>query len=183
MKRLSYTIVCTLMCLLCAPLAPDAAAQTYESHLRQTTHEERAARRAERLADCAKLIDSVVLSHNFEFNPQSIQLQPAGPLNLLSNANYTVTVWRGSLDICLPYYKGIVPPYRYVLLNTGSPSLSDYVTQQTEYGWQVSFKTYLYATEEYTFLFDIHSHGGATLTITNPWYNPVQYMGTISQIY
>lgn len=183
MKRLSYTIVCTLLCTLCGPLLQDAAAQTYESDLRQTTHEERAARRAERLANYAKYIDSLVLSHNFEFNPQSIQMQPAGQLNLLSNANYTVTVWRGSLDVCIPYYTGIVPPYRYVLLNTGSPNLNDYVTQQTEHGWQISFKTYLYATDEYTFLFDIDSHGGATLTITNTWYNPVQYMGTISQIY
>ena len=41
----------------------------------------------------------------------------------------------------------------------------------------------LYATDEYSFLFEIYSHGGATLTITNTWYNPVQYMGTISQIY
>ncbi len=183
MKRLFYTIACTLLCTFCGPYVDDAAAQTYESELRHTTHEERAARRAQRLAEYAKYIDSLVLSHNFEFNPQSVQQQPAGPMNLLSNANYTVTVWRGSLDVCLPYYTGIVPPYRYVLLNTGSPNISDYVTQQTEYGWTVSFKTMLYATQEYTFVFDIHSHGGATLTINNTWYNPVQYMGTITQIY
>ena len=183
MKRLAYFIACTILCIFCGPLMHNAAAQTYESHLRQTTHEERAAHRAERLANYAKFIDSLVLSHNFEFNPQSVQLQPAGPLNLLSNANYTVTVWRGSLDVCLPYYTGIVPPYRYILLNTGSPSLDNYVTQQTEHGWLVSFKTYLYATDEYTFQFEIYSHGGATLTITNTWYNPVQYMGTITQIY
>ena len=183
MKRLFYTIACTLMCTFCGPYVQEAAAQTYESHLRSTTHEERAERRAKRLAEDAKLIDSIVLSHNFEFNPQSVQLQPAGPLNLLSNANYTVFVWRGSLDICLPYYTGIVPPYRYVLLNTGTPNISDYITTQTDYGWTVSFKATLYATDEYTFLFEIYSHGGATLTITNTWYNPVQYMGTISQIY
>lgn len=183
MKRLLYTIACTLLCTFCGPYVEDVAAQTYESDLRRTTHEERAARRAERLAEYAKYIDSIVLSHNFEFNPQSVQLQPDGQMNLLSNANFTVTVWRGSLDICLPYYTGIVPPYRYVLLNTGSPRLSDYVTQQTEHGWTVSFKTTLYATYEYTFVFDIYSHGGATLTITNTWYNPVQYMGTITQIY
>lgn len=183
MKRLFYTIACTLMCTFCGPYVQEAAAQTYESHLRSTTHEERAERRAKRLAEDAKLIDSIVLSHNFEFNPQSVQLQPAGPLNLLSNANYTVFVWRGSLDICLPYYTGIVPPYRYVLLNTGTPNISDYVTTQTDYGWTVSFKATLYATDEYTFLFEIYSHGGANLTITNTWYNPVQYMGTISQIY
>jgi hypothetical protein len=70
-----------------------------------------------------------------------------------------------------------------VLLNTGTPNIRDYVTTQTDYGWTVSFKATLYATDEYTFLFEIYSHGGANLTITNTWYNPVQYMGTISQIY
>lgn len=183
MKRLFYTIACTLMCTFCGPYVQEAAAQTYESHLRSTTHEERAERRAKRLAEDAKLIDSIILSHNFEFNPQSVQLQPAGMMKLLSNPNYTLTVWRGSMDICLPYYTGIVPPYRYTLLNTGSPSLNDYVTQQTEHGWKVTFNTYLYASMEYSFVLDIYSHGGATLTINNTWYNPVQYMGTITQIY
>ena len=183
MKRLFYTIACTLLCTLCGPYVQEADAQTYESHLRSTTHEERAERRAKRLAEDAKLIDSIVLSHNFEFNPQSVQLQPAGMMKLLSNPNYTLTVWRGSMDICLPYYTGIVPPYRYTLLNTGSPTLNDYVTQQTEHGWKVTFNTYLYASMEYSFVLDIYSHGGATLTINNTWYNPVQYMGTITQIY
>ena len=183
MKRLLFITICTLLCILCGPYAQKSAAQTHSSDLHRTTHEERAARRAERLADYAKHIDSIVLSHNFEFNPQSIQQMPAGPLKLLSNINYTVIVWRGSLDVCLPYYAGIVPPYRYVLLNTGTPNISDHVTTQTDDGWTVSFKTTLYATDEYTFLFEIYSHGGATLTISNTWYNQVQYMGTISQIY
>ncbi len=183
MKRLLYTIACTLLCTFCGPYVQDAAAQTYESHLRRTTHEERAERRAERLAEYAKYIDSIVLSHNFQFNPQSIELQPAGPSNLLSNANYTVTVWRGSLDICVPYYVGITPPYRYILLNTGTPNISNYVTIQTDYGWKVSFKAYLYATDEYNFVFDIYSHGGANLTITNTIFNVVQYSGTITRIY
>ena len=183
MKRLLFITICTLSCILCGPYAQKSAAQTHSSDLHRISHEERAARRAERLADYAKHIDSIVLSHNFEFNPQSIQQMPAGPLKLLSNINYTVIVWRGSLDVCLPYYAGIVPPYRYVLLNTGTPSISDYVTTQTDDGWTVSFKTTLYATDEYTFLFEIYSHGGATLTISNTWYNQVQYMGTISQIY
>ena len=183
MKRLLFITICTLSCILCGPYAQKSAAQTHSSDLHRTTHEERVARRAERLADYAKHIDSIVLSHNFEFNPQSIQQMPAGPLKLLSNINYTVIVWRSSLDVRLPYYAGIVPPYRYVLLNTGTPNISDYVTTQTDDGWTVSFKTTLYATDEYTFLFEIYSHGGATLTITNTWYNPVQYMGTISQIY
>ena len=37
-------------------------------------------RRAERVANYEKFMDSLVLSRNFQFNPQSMQRQPAGPL-------------------------------------------------------------------------------------------------------
>ena len=87
------------------------------------------------------------------------------------------------MDICLPYYRGVVPPYRFVLLNTGSPTLRNYITEQTEHGWKVSFNAALYADSDYSFILDIDPHGNANLTINNPWYNPVQYMGTITQIY
>lgn len=179
-----FLVACTLACTFCGPFVNEAAAQTSREDLRKMTQEQRAERRAERLAEFEKYIDSVVLSHNFEFNPQTVQQMPAGSMKFLTNPVYTVTLWRGSLDVCLPYYVGYVPPYHYVLLNTGMPSVSDFVTNQTEEGWVVSFKTYLYASIEYTFTFDINSrHGSATLTISNTWYNPVQYTGTITRIY
>ncbi len=177
-------MACTLMCTFCGPFVNEAAAQTSQEDLRKMTHEQRAQRRAERLAEFEKYIDSIVMSHNFEFNPQTVQQQPAGSMKFITNPIYTVTLWRGSLDVCLPYYAGVVPPYRYVVLNTGMPSVTDLLVQQTEEGWTVSFKSYLYATIEYTFTFDINSRfGSATLTITNTWYNPVQYTGTITKIY
>lgn len=177
-------MMCTLACTLCGPCVNEAAAQTSQEDLRKMTHEQRAQRRAEKLADFDKYMDSIVLSHNFEFNPQSVQQQPAGSMKLISNPTYTVTLWRGTLDVCLPYYVGYVPPYRYVLLNTGVPNVSDLQEQKTEEGWTLSFKSYLYATILYTFTFDINTrYGSATLTITNTWYNPVQYTGTITRIY
>lgn len=183
MKRLILSIVCTYMCTLCGPCVHSVSAQTTESYLRSTKHEERIEHRAERLAAYEQQVDSLVLSHNFEFNPQTVQVQPAGPLRMFANANFTVIVWRGSLDVCLPYYTGMVPPYRYVVMNTGSPYLKNYLTVQTHEGWQVSFNTTFEDGIDYTFTFDIYSHGGATLTITNSWYSPVQYTGTISKIY
>ena len=120
------------MCTFCGPCVNEAAAQTSREDLRKMTHEQRAEKRAERLAEFEKYIDSVVLSHNFEFNPQTVQQMPAGSMKFLTNPVYTVTLWRGSLDVCLPYYVGYVPPYHYVLLNTGMPSVSDFVTKQTE---------------------------------------------------
>lgn len=183
MKRLVYSIACAFLCTFCGPYVQDAVAQTYEADLRSTNHEMRAERRAERLAEYEKMIDSLVLSHNFEFNPQTVEMNPSIPMRILTNPNYMLTIWRGQLDLCLPYYTGVVPPYRYVLMNTGSPSVSDFLVVQTSDGWKVSFKTTLYAEAEYTFDFNIFSHGGATLTISNTWYNPVQYSGSISKIY
>ena len=166
------------------PSHPSPERQAYHQKLHAMTHEERIAHRAERQAEFEKYIDSVVLSHNFEFNPQSVQMLPAGAMLFLSNPNYTVTLWRNSLDVCLPYWVGYTPPYRYVLLNTVTPNIGTIVTKQTDEGWNVSFRVNLYATDEYTFSFDINTHyGGATLTISNVWYNPVQYTGTITRVY
>ena len=184
MKRLLFILMCTTVCTFCGPYTFEAIAQQAPSEAAKLSHEERAARRAERLAEFERTIDSVVMSHNFQFNPQSVEMLPAGSTQFLMNPNYMVTVLRGSVDGCLPYYTGYTPPYRYVLLNTGSPSLTDFVTQQTEDGWVVTFKCYLYASTQYTFHFDINKrYGGATLTITNPWYNAVQYSGTITKVY
>ena len=45
---------------------------------REQRHIEREKRRAERQAEYEKYIDSIVLARNFQFNPQSMQQQPAG---------------------------------------------------------------------------------------------------------
>ena len=130
MKRLLFILMCTTVCTFCGPYTFEAIAQQAPSEAAKLSHEERAARRAERLAEFERTIDSVVMSHNFQFNPQSVEMLPAGSTQFLMNPNYMVTVLRGSVDVCLPYYTGYTPPYRYVLLNTGSPSLTDFVTQQ-----------------------------------------------------
>lgn len=146
--------------------------------------EQRAARRAERIAEYERYIDSIILSRNYEFNPQSVQMLPAGSMRFLTNALYTMTLWNGDLDICMPYFVGYVPPYRYVLLNTTVPSVEDYKAEQTDEGWHITFRTTLYASSDYSFTLDVnHRYGGAILTIDNTWYNPVQYTGTITRIY
>ena len=64
------------------------------------------------------------------------------------------------------------------------PNVKGYVTEQTHEGWVVTFSTTLYSASDYTFTLEVYTRmGGATLTITNPWYNTVQYDGTISQLY
>ena len=57
--------------------------QKKELSPKEERREQREKRRAQRLADYEKMIDSLVLSRNFQFNPSSMQRQPAGPMRQL----------------------------------------------------------------------------------------------------
>lgn len=161
-----------------------AQTKSQRTEVREQRHEERVKRRAERLAAFEKHMDSIILSRNFQFNPSSMQRQPAGPVRQLINPNFTVGFWDGTVDVCLPYIKGYVPPYYTTVLNYTVSNLQGYTTEQTHEGWMVTFSTSLFSASNYTFTFEIFSRtGGANLTITNPWYNAVQYSGSISQLY
>ncbi len=151
---------------------------------KQEKRAEREQRRAQKQAAYEKSIDSIILSRNYQFNPQSMQREPAGSMRLLSNPNFDVTMMNGTADIFLPYIKGYVPPYHNVIINYTVPSVDNYVAEQTDEGWMITFETSLYSASTYTFTIDVSSKfGGATLTIKNTWFNTVQYNGTISQLY
>lgn len=151
---------------------------------KQERREVREKRRADRQAAFEQMIDSIVLSHTFQFNPQTMQQQPAGSSKMLSNPNFNVGYWDGTIDVFIPYIKGYVPPYHTVILNYTLPSVENYVTEQTNDGWRVTFNSSLFSGSTYTFVLEISSRfGGATLTLKNPWYNDVQYYGTISKLY
>ncbi len=151
---------------------------------KQERREVREKRRAVKQAAFQKSIDSIVMSHNFQFNPQTMQRQIAGSMHLLSNPNFSVGYWDGTIDVFLPYVKGIVPPYQHVILNYTVPSVENYVTEQTDDGWLVTFQTSLFSASTYTFSLKISSkYGGATLTLKNPFYNTVTYTGSITQLY
>ena len=148
---------------------------------RQQRHIEREQRRAQRQAEYEKYIDSIVLARNFQFNPQSMQQQPAGQMRLLNNPNFGIEVWGSEVDIFLPYIKGVTPPYYTVMLNYTMPSVQKYVTEQTQEGWLVTFTSSLFSGSDYDFSLEIYtSSGSATLTIASPWYPDVQYVGGIS---
>ena len=147
---------------------------------REQRHIEREKRRAQRQAEYEKYIDSIVLARNFQFNPQSMQQQPAGQMRLLNNANFELSVWGAEVDIFMPYIKGVTPPYYTVMLNYTLPSVSNYITEQTQEGWLITFGSSLFAASDYTFSLEVYtSTGSATLTIGSPWYPDVQYNGSI----
>ena len=180
MKKTVIIVVGLLLCVVGATVI----GQKKNLSPKEERREVREKRRADRIASFEKTMDSVILSRNFQFNPSSMQRQPAGPVRQLINPNFTVGFWDGTVDVCLPYIKGYVPPYYYTVLNYVLPSVEGYRAEQTNEGWIVTFSTTLFSANDYTFTFDIYSSsGGANLTISSVWYNPVQYSGTITQVY
>ncbi len=176
--------VIIVLCVLLCAAAATVIGQKKMLSPKEERREVREKRRADRIAQYEKTIDSTVLSRNFQFNPQTMQMQPAGSMRQIMNPNFNVGIWDGTADICLPYIKGYVPPYYTTILNYTVGNLKNYTTEQTHEGWMVSFSVSLFSASDYTFTFEIFSRtGGANLTITNPFYNPVQYMGSISQLY
>ena len=147
---------------------------------REQRHIEREKRRAARQAEYERYIDSIILARNYQFVPQSMQQQPAGQMRLLNNANFELSVWGAEVDIFMPYIKGVTPPYYTVMLNYTLPSVSNYVTEQTQEGWLVTFGSSLFSGSDYTFSLEVYTAtGSATLTIGSPWYSDVQYNGSI----
>ena len=180
MKRLFYALTAVLLVIAAASVI----GQKKNLSPKEERREVREKRREQRIAEYEKMMDSVILSRNFQFNPQTMQLQPAGPMRQIMNPEFNVGIWGSTADICLPYIKGYVPPYFVTTINCTVPALDGYTTEQTHEGWMVTFTTSLFSSSTYTFTFEIYSRtGGATLTITNPWYSPVQYTGSISQLY
>ena len=194
MKRKIFSIFLLLMAALAVvsvvrsqssktSLKPTSTAQKPINDTREQRHKEREQRRAQRLAEYERYMDSIVLARNFKFLPSSVQQEPAGPTRMLSNPNYELSVWGSEVDICLPYIKGVTPPYYFVLLNYTLPSVSNYITEQTHDGWNISFSTTLFSASDYNFSFDIYSSSGtATLTLSSTWYPDVQYNGSIVSV-
>lgn len=194
MKRKIFTLLLLLICTVAivtvvrsqSSKTTQQRASTSQKPIndtREQRHKEREQRRAERLAEYERFMDSIVLARNYKFIPSSVQQEPAGPTRLLSNPNYELSVWGSEVDVCLPYIKGVTPPYYFVLLNYTLPSVSNYTTEQTHDGWNVTFSSTLFSATEYNFTLDIYaSSGTATLTIASTWYPDVQYNGSIISI-
>ena len=182
MKRtLFFTI--SLVALFVAGFAiVEAQSDTTEDAqlTRQARHETSQQQRAERIAKYEHYVDSLVLSHNYRFVPQTMQQLPAGMMRNLQNPIYEIIVWDEAVDVCLPYLKGYTPPYYPVVFNYVLSSVQGYTAEQTHDGWHVTFQSPMFSASTYTFTLDIYSrYGGATLTLSTPFYNSMQYTGNI----
>ena len=95
------TVILLAGLLLCAA-AVTVIGQKKTLSPKEERREVREKRRAERIANFERTMDSIVLSRNFQFNPQTMQRQPAGPMRQIMNPEFNVGVWDGTVDICLP---------------------------------------------------------------------------------
>jgi hypothetical protein len=155
-------------------------AESSKSENRTAQQEARQQRRAERMAKYQKYIDSLVISHNFRFTPQTMQQLPAGIMRNLVNPSYEIVVMDEAVDVCIPYLKGYTPPYYTVVFNYVLPSVRGYTAEQTDDGWHITFSSTLFSANDYNFALDIYNHyGSAVLTLSSTFYNSVQYNGNI----
>ncbi len=178
-KFLSITAV---LILICAAGYGVIGTRKSPPSPKSESREQRQQKRAARQAAYEKETDSLVMSRTFQFIPITMQQQIAGPTKTLNNPNFEVGIWGGTIDVFLPYIKGYVPPYHYTILNYTLPKVENYVAEQIDGGWRVSFESSMFSPGTYTFIMDISSrYGGATLTLKNPFYNDVQYTGAITQ--
>ena len=159
------------------------ADQRHERELSEK-HRERIARRKARQAAYERFVDSTILSHNFRFIPTMFNVEPAGSSHFITNPNVELTYRGDWADVCLPYYRGFVPPYRLDLFNTVVTQLNNFTTIQTDNGWTVTFDSWMYSANDYTFTLTVSSKtGGAQLELSSTAYPTTTYWGSISAIY
>ena len=181
MKR-TLIIAIGVVALLVLGFTISGVAQETQSNKesRQAQHEARQQQRAHRLAEYREHLDSTILSPNYRFVPETMQQLPGGMMRNLQNPCYEIIVWSEAVDVCIPFLKGYTPPYYPVVFNYVLSSVQGYTVEQTDYGWHVTFQSTMFTATTFTFSFEIYSHyGGATLTISSPFYNSMQYTGNI----
>lgn len=147
-------------------------------------HRERVTKRRARQKAFEHFIDSTILSHNYRFLPTMFNVEPAGSSHLIINPAVELAVYSDWADVNLPVFQGFAPPYRVVMYNTPVTDLDDFTTVETDNGWIVTFSTWLYSSDDYTFSLEVYSKtGGATLSISSNFNPTTTYWGSISAIY
>lgn len=141
---------------------------------------ERAERRDARHAAYKEFVDSLVLTRDYEFVPQTMQMQPAGNMRTIYNSGfgYYISVYPSYIQINIPIVKGYTPPYYTGMLNFDSFYPNGYIAIQEENGWSIKFSASGLDGNVYSFEFFVNYAGGETsLNVSTPVYNTVTYSG------
>ena len=147
-------------------------------------HQERIARLKARQEAFEHQMDSTILSHNYRFVPTMFALEPAGSSHIITNPMVELAIYDDWADIHLPLYQGFTPPYRLIMVNTAITTLADFTTVETDNGWTISFDSWLYSSNDYTFTLEVYSKtGGATLSVSSSFYPTTTYWGSVMAVY
>ena len=180
------TLIVPLVVTSNTPLEPTASFSTDRQRQKDLSekHLERIAKRKARQAAFEHFVDSTILSHNYRFVPTMFNVEPAGSSNIITNPNIELAIYGDWADIHLPIYQGFTPPYRLVMFNTSITNLANFTTTQTDNGWSITFESWLYSSNDYTFTLDVYSKtGGATLSISSTFYPTTSFWGSIVAVY
>ena len=180
------TLIVPLVVTSNTPLEPTASFSTERQRQKDLSekHLERIAKRKARQAAFEHFVDSTILSHNYRFVPTMFNVEPAGSSNIITNPNIELAIYGDWADIHLPIYQGFTPPYRLVMFNTTITNLANFTTTQTDNGWSVTFESWLYSSNDYTFTLDVYSKtGGATLSVSSTFYPTTSFWGSIVAVY
>lgn len=190
---LLFAIVATLAALVVpivvtSNIPTESMALTSPAHKREkqlsAKHLERIERRKARQAAYEHFIDSTVLSHHYRFVPTMFNVEPAGSSQLISNPSIELAIYGDWADIHLPIYQGFTPPYRLQIFNTAVTNLADFTTIETDNGWTISFESWLFSSNDYTFTLEVYSKtGGANLSVSSSFYPTTTFWGSLYPIY
>lgn len=145
----------------------------------ETSRERRVQERETRNAAAMRQMDSIILSRNFRFTPNTMRIEPAGMLNNIYDLRYYIQMnGEQDVDFFFPIIRGVTPPYSIVLMNYISTDILNYRTVQGNDNWTVEFSSRLQDTEMYNFSFRIYPITGETvLTLTTSLNPAVTYTG------
>lgn len=145
---------------------------------------DRIQRRQVRQAAFARHIDSLIVSHDFTFIPNTYNVEPTGAIHQVMNPAFRIGIFPAYADIYMPYLQGNMPPYQPLILNTIITQLNGYSAVQGQNNWTITFSSWLYSPNHYTFTFTVYPDTGETiLDIASDFYNTVTYNGTITGNY
>lgn len=135
-------------------------------------------------ADYVKYMDSVIMTRNYRFSPNSYQQQPAGPMRFTYNPDNELVMYKTYMDINIPYVAGFTPPYYLTSLSIVTSDVENYTAVQTKDGWRITFGSFLLTENKYSFTLDVFAVSReATLSVASDVYNTVTYNGTIQGTY
>ncbi len=179
MKQLLLVATVAAICFISAAQTPPSTPESKKEE-RKEAKAEKHKEREQKAAAYERFIDSLILSQYYAFVPSSFNMEPAGRTRQIINPMFRIDIGPGLVDICIPYFKGITPPYAITVINYTVPNPTAYTALQTDYGWKITFKTNLYTANNYTFEFNVYKKTGEmTLDLKSDIYNTVTYSGSL----